>query len=394
MSSESLRPGGASSKKRLTVAKIVAVAIVVAIVAGGLFVRTMESRHLREWTDEQAIQSVSVIQPKPITHGSNLELPGRLDAFNRAPIFSRVSGYVKAWHVDIGASVKSGQLLAEIDTPELDQQLQQARANLRTAQANANLAGVTAKRWQALEGTDSVSQQDIDQRTGELAAKQADVAAAQADVNRLIAMKGFTRIVAPFDGTVTSRDIDVGNLINSGKGGPGQELFTIADVKQLRVYVQVPQNFAPDVRRDTKVTLKVPAFPTQTFDAHVVASAGAVNPGSGTTLIQLMVDNADGKLMPGGFATIDLSMPARPDTLSVPASALVFDSRGLTIATVGDGDRVAYRKVTISRDLGKTVEIQSGLEHGDRVIDTPPDGLADGDKVKIARDTKKGSGNG
>ncbi len=373
---------------------VVGVVVVIAIVAAGIATRAVEARHLKTWTDAQAVQSVHVVAPVQVGHGPTLDLPGRLDAFEQAPIFARVSGYLKSWSVDIGTPVKAGQLLALIDTPELDQQLQQARADLRSAQANASLAGIAAKRWQALQGSDSVAQQDIDQRTSDFAARQASVAAAQANVDRLIAMKGFARIVAPFAGTITSRDTDIGALIDAGKGGAGQQLFTVSDVRQLRVYVEVPQNFAPSIQPGTKVQLTVPAFPAERFEAHVIASAGAVNPESGTTRIQLLVNNDAGRLMPGGYASVAFALPANAGTLSIPASALVFDGRGLTVATAGADDRVTYRKVAISRDLGKTVEIQSGLQPGDRVIDTPPDGLADGDKVRISAARAKAVDNG
>ncbi|MEQ5842479.1 efflux RND transporter periplasmic adaptor subunit [Paraburkholderia acidicola] len=372
------------SRRTIRLIAVTGIAAAVIVVVSGVAVRAVGARDLRAWTSEQTVPTVNLVQPKAASSGSTLDLPSRLEAFSRAPIFARVSGYLKSWNVDIGGQVKAGQLLAVIESPELDQQLIQARADLATAQANAALAATTAKRWQALLGTDSVAKQDVDDRTGDYAAKKAVVAAAQANVERLVATKGFERIIAPFDGTVTSRDTDIGALINAGSGGVGQELFTVSDVKQLRVYVQVPQNYAPIVQVGTVATLSVPEYTGQHFTARVIASANAVNASSGTTLVQLLVDNSNGKLMPGGFASLQFKLPVQADAVRIPASALVFDARGLRVATVDANDHVVFKTVTISRDFGDAVEIGSGLTAADRVIDTPPDGLIDGDSVKVA----------
>ena len=381
-------------RRRLVVIGVVGIAIAVIVVAAGVTLRAVDARNLKTWTNAQIIPTVNVIHPVSAANGPTLDLPSHLEAYSRAPIFARVSGYLKSWNVDIGAPVKAGQLLAVIESPELDQQLLQARADLLSAQANASLAGTTAKRWQALLGTDSVAQQEVDERTGDYTAKKAAVAAAQANVDRLLATKGFERILAPFDGVVTARDTDVGALINAGSGGVGQELFTVSDVKQLRVYVQVPQSYAPDVRSGTTATLSVPEYPGQHFAARVIASADSVNASSGTTLVQLLVDNADGKLLPGGFASLQFKLPVQANAVRVPASALVFDARGLTVATLGANSQVVFKKVTISRDFGDSVEIGSGLVATDRVIDTPPDGLVDGDRVQVASADKKVAANG
>ena len=384
------------SRRTLRLIAVTGIAVAVIVVVSGVAVRAVGARDLRTWTSEQTVPTVNLVQPRAASSGSTLDLPSRLEAFSRAPIFARVSGYLKSWNVDIGGQVKAGQLLAVIESPELDQQLIQARADLATAQANAALAATTAKRWQALLGTDSVAKQDVDDRTGDYAAKKAVVAAAQANVERLVATKGFERIIAPFDGTVTSRDTDIGALINAGSGGVGQELFTVSDVKQLRVYVQVPQNYAPIVQVGTVATLTVPEYPGQKFTARVIASANAVNAASGTTLVQLLVDNSNGKLMPGGFASLQFKLPVQANAVRIPASALVFDARGLRVATVDANNHVAFKTVTISRDFGDAVEIGSGLTAADRVIDTPPDGLIDGDSVKVAAaaTTSKATKNG
>jgi RND family efflux transporter MFP subunit len=398
MSSESVEPGfeskyaGAPPRRRLVTAGIAGVVLVVFVVAAGLAVRASDSRKLKSWTDAQAVQTVSVVAPVKDAHGPTLTLPSQLQAYSRAPIFARVPGYLKSWYVDIGGHVKAGQLLAVIETPEIDQQLIQAKADLQTAKANADLADITAKRWRAMLGTDAVAQQDVDTRNGDYAAKKALVDAAQANLDRLVATKSFARIVAPFDGVVTARDTDIGALINAGSGGVGQELFQVSDVKQLRVYVQMPQNYAPIVHEGTIAMLTVPAYPNEQFAAHVVASADSVNATSGSTLVQLLVDNSAGKLLPGGFASVQFKLPVAPNALRVPASALLFDSHGLRVATVGEGDTVVYKRVTISRDLGDSVEIGSGLLPTDRVIDAPPDGLAEGDKVAISAGKKAAHG--
>jgi RND family efflux transporter MFP subunit len=357
----------------------------VAVVVIGLVTRATQASSLKTWTEQQAVPTVSVVVPEPANKGPVLDLPGRLEAFTRAPIYAQVSGYLKDWKTDIGTPVKAGQLLGEIDTPELDQQLVQARADLVSAKANSQLAGITARRWQAMGGSDSVSQQDIDQRTSDYAAKVALVNAAQANVDRLVAAKAFARIVAPFDGVVTARDTDVGALINAG-GGTAPELFVVSDIHQLRVYVQVPQSYGPSIRAGSDAVLVVPEYPGREFHAQVVATSNAVNASSGTTLVQLMVNNADGKLMPGSFAHVHFSLPVDAAALRVPASSLIFDSAGLRVATVDGQDKVAFKNVKILFDFGKTVEIGSGLSAGDRVIDSPPDGIKNGDAVKIASD--------
>jgi RND family efflux transporter MFP subunit len=371
------------SRRKLVLTAVAGMAVAAALVVSGVALRMTDARSLRTWTDTQAVPTVGVIKPTATPNGPILELPSRLEAFSRAPIFARVNGYLKSWSVDIGTPVKSGQFLAEIETPELDQQLLQARADLVTAQANYDLSATTAKRWQALVDTDSVSRQEVDDRMGDFAAKKATVAAARANVERLVAMKGFQRIVAPFDGVITSRDTDVGALINAGSGGVGQQLFTVSYVKQLRLYVQVPQNYTPLVKVGTTATLVVPEHPGEQFNARVIASAESVDVNSGTTLVQLLVDNSDGRLLPGGYASLQFRLPVQANAVQVAATALVFDSRGLMVATLSADNHVVFRQVTISRDLGDVVEIGSGLSAADRVIDTPPDGLADGDAVRV-----------
>lgn len=385
--SEPLSPN-VMAPRRLRTAAIVAVAAALLVVAAGLATRAADNRQLRTWTDAQAVPTVQVSLPLRDTDGATLELPGRLEAYSRAPLFARVNGYLKSWQVDIGAHVKAGQLMAEIETPDLDQQLLQARADLASAQANASLAETTAKRWQSMLASDSVSRQDVDERTGDFAAKQALVQSAQANVERLVATKGFARIVAPFDGVVSARETDVGALINAGSGsGSGLELFVVSDVTKLRVYVQVPQSYSPIIHAGTTAKLSVPEYPGRSFSATVAAAADAVNAGSGTTLVQLVVDNPGGQLLPGGFASVRFNLPVDQHALRVPAAALVFDEHGIRIATLGQDGRVKFKRVTIAHDYGETVEIGAGLTQDDRIIANPPDGLNDGDQVQIATAT-------
>lgn len=368
--------------RRGLVGLLLGLAFLVAVVVLGISVRASESRQLKTWTNAQALPSVNLITPGVQAQGPVLNLPGRMEAYSRASIFARVNGYLKSWKVDIGAHVKAGQLLAEIDTPELDQQLLQARANLASAQANATLAETTAKRWQAMLASDSVSRQDVDERTGDLAAKRANVKSAQANVEQLVATKGFQRLTAPFEGVVTARSTDVGALISAG-GSAGRELFAVSDVSRLRIYVQVPQTFSPQIRIGTTARLTVPEYRKESFNARVIATADAVTASSGSTLVQLLVDNPGGRLLPGGYTSVQFDLPVQTDVLRLPASALVFDDHGMRVATLDKNDHVQFKAISISRDFGDSVEIGSGLGASDRVIDTPPDGLGDNDAVRV-----------
>ena len=373
----------AVSQRGLRIAGAIAVVVALAVVITGLVSRASGNARLREWTDAQAVPTVAVAAPTQSGDNGALVLPGRLEAYSRAPLYARVSGYLKSWKVDIGATVKAGDLLADIEAPDLDQQLLQAKANLGTAQANVALSATTAKRWQSLLATGAVSKQDVDEKNGDLAAKQAIVKASQADVERLQALKGFTRIVAPFDGVVTARNTDVGALINVGSSA-GQELFVISDTKKLRVYVSVPQTYVPSIPPGTKATITVPDRPGKTYLATVETSSQAVNVSSGSTLMQLGLDNANGDLLPGGFANVSLELPGNAAALRIPSSALLFDKNGLRVATVGQDNKVVLKHVTIARDFGQTIEIGTGIAADDRIVQSPPDGIADGDVVRIA----------
>ncbi|MGA7808314.1 efflux RND transporter periplasmic adaptor subunit [Bradyrhizobium sp.] len=352
------------------------------VVVSGIRAREDSSVKLREWTDEQAIPTVAVVQPDPKALSATLDLPGRLEAYYRAPIFARVSGYLKSWSADIGAQVKAGQVIAEIEAPDLDQQLLQARADLTSQQASAKLSEATLTRRKTLIASNFVSMQEIDERTADLDNKKAAVNASQANVERLEALAGYKKITVPFDGVVTARDTDVGALINAG-GGSGPPMFVISDVRKLRVYVSVPQNYVPEIKIGAKAVITVPEYPNRTFLATVEASSQSVDIGSGTTRMQLGLDNSSGELLPGGYANVRLSLQRDTIPLHIPSSALIFNQSGLRVATVGLDDRVLFKTVTIARDLGREIELSAGLSAEDRVIIAPPDGIADGDQVHV-----------
>jgi RND family efflux transporter, MFP subunit len=377
--------------RRLRLAGIIAAIVVLAIVVAGVATRANESRNLREWTDQQATPSVTLVTPEGGQGGGDLNLPGRLQAYARAPIYARTSGYLKSWKYDIGQKVKAGDVLGELETPDLDQQLLQAKADLASARANEALAQTTAKRWQAMRDSDSVSKQEVDEKTGDYDAKRALAAAAQANLERIQATKGFAKLVAPFDGVVTARETDVGALINAGGGG--QELFVVSDTHKLRMYVNVPQNYAPAIKQGATVKLSVPEYPGKTFEGKVESTSSSINAASGTTLVQVAVDNNDGKLLPGGYASVTFDLPANAALYRVPASALVYDGNGLRVAIVDAQNKVTFKDVTIAQDFGKTVQLASGIAAGDRLIESPPDGLANGDTVKVIP-AKKDGGNG
>lgn len=375
-----------SPPKRVAHLKLVGLAallIAAGIVASGIWSRTHAKDELARWTEAQAVPTVTTFTPKPAGTSQALVLPGHLAAYVNAPIYARVSGYLHAWYADIGTHVKAGQLLGLIDTPDLDQQLRQAQADLQRSIASEKLAETTARRWSQMLAQDSVSQQEADEKTADLAAQRATVAANEANVRRLEALESFKRIVAPFDGVVTARKTDVGALIDAG-GGNGPELFTVSDVHQMRVYVNVPQSDAALVKPGMRATLTVPERPGMTFDARLVDTDNAISPSSGTLLVQLMVDNKDGLLFPGEYTEVHFALPNTQHTLQIPASALIFRSNGLQVAVVDKNHHIELKPVTIATDLGTQVQIASGLDAGDVIVDNPPDSLEEGDLVRLA----------
>ncbi len=362
---------------------IIAGCLALAIVAIGLISRVHADQRVKTWTNAQAIPVVNVINLNGAAGAQALILPGDVQAFNSAPIYARVPGYLKRWYADIGAPVKASQTLAEIDTPDLDQQLIQAKADLGTAMANEHLSQTTAIRWRGLLAQDAVSQQDTDTKNGDLAAKAALTVAARANVGRLEALESFKRIVAPFDGVVTTRQTDIGDLISAG-APTSVPLFTVADVSRLRIYVRVPQSYSADIKPGMTASFTVPEYAGRSFVAKLAASADAITPLSGAMLIQLQIDNRDRALKPGDYAQVRFDLPVKSGAIQIPAGALLFRDSGMSAAVIGPDGRVAIRPVSIGRDLGATVEIASGLTSGDRLIDNPPDSIRAGDQVRIA----------
>ncbi len=356
--------------------------VLLLVLGAGAYSRFSEASSLREWTREVRIPTVILVSPQGGEHGQPLMLPGTLQAYYSARIYSRVPGYLRIWHKDIGARVRKGELLAVIDTPELDQQIAQARADLGAATSAENLSEATARRWLELQRQDAVARQDVDVKQADLATKTDARRASQASLDRLLAMKGFARIVAPFDGVVTQRSADIGALVSDSGGG--DPLFTVADMHALRLYVNVPQSYSALIAPGTTVSLTVPEYPGRVFQAKMVSSSGAISAQSSALLVQFEADNRQGLLKPGGFAQVSLAVPHGADSLRLPASALMFRADGLRVATLASGSRVVMKPITIAADLGTQVVVASGLAPRDQVINNPPDSLEDGDLVRVA----------
>jgi RND family efflux transporter MFP subunit len=364
---------------------IVILIVVAFVVIAGVAVRWKASAALRAETYDLAVPTVSVIHPKLGAPETEIVLPGNIQAFNDSPIYARTDGYLKNWYADIGAHVKQGQLLAEIETPEVDQQLYQARADLNTAQANYNLSEITASRYQGLAQSDSVSKQDVDNAVGDFQAKKAIVASAQANVKHFEELQSFEKIYAPFDGVITARNTDIGHLIDSGSaGGTATELFHISSTKVLRVYVNVPQQDSPSAKPGLAADLTLEEFPGRRFPGKLVRTAKAIDPTSRTLLVEVDVENPDGTLLPGAYAEVHLKIPSGALAAIVPAGALIFRSQGLQVGIVENGNRAALKDVTLGRDFGADVEVVSGLTANDLVIVNPPDSLVSGETVRVA----------
>jgi len=363
-------------------------ALALFVVGQGLWTRQSDAKNLEIKASKATVPTVIISTPTQSKQsgqndvGNTVDLPGRLEAFSKASLFARVSGYLKSWSVDIGDRVKAGQVLAEIETPDLDQQILQAQAEWASTKANANLSQSTAKRWVSLQEQNFVSPQAAEEKLAEAGAKQALANASQANVERLKSLKTFARIRAPFDGIVTSRQTDVGALINVG-GSAGTELFTVSDTKRLRLYVNVPQNLVGAIKVGGTAEFTVPENPGQTYKASVQSMSQAINAGTATMLVQLSAENTNSKLMPGGTASVKFALPAS-EALRVPPSTLIFGKEGLRIATVGEDMKVLLKPIKIARDFGSSIEIASGLSATDRIIESPPDGLLNGDLVKAA----------
>jgi RND family efflux transporter MFP subunit len=377
---------GTGPPRRLSKLAIVIFVVVVAIlVVAGILPRLHTRAEVRSETEQMAVPYVAVVQPTRQNASDEIVLPANIQAYTDSPIYARTDGYLKKWYVDIGGHVKKGQLLAEIETPEVDQQLSQARADEATAQANVNLAQITNTRYEGLLKTDSVSKQDVDNAHGDFEAKQAALASAAANVKRLEDLQSFQKIYAPFDGVITARNVDIGDLIDAGaSGGTQRELFHIAFTRQLRVYVSIPQADSAGAKPGVKAELALPEFPGRLFPGKLVSTAQAIDPSSRTLLAEISVDNPTGELLPGAYAEVHLAVPSSGPTFTVPVSALLFRADGLHVVTVENGDRAVLTNITIGRDLGSVAEIVSGLNGDEWVITNPPDSIETGSPVRIA----------
>ena len=347
----------------------------------GIGTRARALSEVARETRERAVTAVAVVAPERGVPQEEITLPGTMQAYVDAPIYARTNGYLTRWYADIGTHVRAGQLLAEIDTPEIDQQLQQARADQATAEANARLALTTAERYRDLIKTESVARQDLDNANGNLEARQTAVESAHANVMRLEQLHAFTRIEAPFAGVITARNTDVGALIDSGSNA--RELFHVADTRRLRVFVNVPEVYSRAARTGLRAELTLKEFPGRRFTGTLARTASAIDVASRTLLTEIDVDNAKGELLPGSYCEVHLKLPGAASTLKLPVNAIIFKTDGLQVATVEHGDRIALKTVALGRDFGSTIEVVSGLDPRDAVVINPPDSIAEGQTVRV-----------
>ena len=375
-------PGAAAVKSPYRHYLWAAIALVVLFAAWGILSRLSMRNSLDREAKAAAVLTVLTTQPHSGPAANALVLPGSVQAYYEAPIYARTSGYLKIWYTDIGAAVKKGELLAEIETPEVDQQLRQAEADLGTARANYDLARTTNERWQGLLATQSVSQQDADQRAGDAAAKAAAQASAAANVARLHELEGFKRVVAPFGGVVTQRNTDVGALINAGET-PGNALFRVADTHRLRIYVQVPQPYAAEITAGMSAALEFTDHPGKHYAATVASTAHALDAVSRTLQVELQIDNSTGELLPGAYVQVTFTLPPSPGTLRIPVNTVIFRGKSPQVATVDDGQHVRLREIAEGRDFGTESEVLAGIAPNDTLIVNPPDSIADGAQVRI-----------
>lgn len=376
-------PRGVTPGVRITV-------LVVAVVIGlGIAYRLVQhfsdEHHLRQTTDASAVPYVRVVHPTVGGASSELALPGNTQGFLDTPIYARTNGYLKSWYFDIGSHVRKGQLMATIETPELDEQLMVARADLKSAQADLNLANVTSERYQNLLKSDSVSKQETDVAVSGAAAKRAAVEAAESNVRRLEQLQSFEKIYAPYSGVVTVRNTDIGDLIDAGSAttnSTAKELFRVASTDRLRVFVEVPEVYAPDIRNGDKATLTLDEYPGQTFVGTVTRNSNAIDPNSRTLNVEVDIDNREGKLLPGAYVFVHFKVPLEDRMLTISSNALLFRAQGLQVALVRDG-HVHLQNITIGKDNGRTVEVSTGLTPSDQVILDPSDSIAEGQAVRI-----------
>jgi RND family efflux transporter MFP subunit len=366
---------------------LVGTALLILLVAGAItfLSRKGETDALAKETDAMAIPTVAVIQPTSEPASDELMLPGNLQAFEESPIFARTNGYLLRWYKDIGSKVEKGELLASIDTPEVDQELSQARANREQIKAALGLAKISADRWANLRKSDSVSQQEADQQESGYTQAQANLAAADANVRRLEQLESFKNVYAPFSGVLTRRNVDPGALINSGAQANGRELFDIARVDPLRVYVSVPQTYAPSMKVGVKAAVTLQEFPGQKFMGTVVRTADAIDPATRTLNTEVDVPNKDGKLLPGSFGQVHFAMGNSVPRITIPTNAMLFRAEGAQAAVVGQDGKVQLRSIVIGRDFGNTIEIVGGLEPSDWIVINPSDSLESGQSVRVAQ---------
>jgi RND family efflux transporter MFP subunit len=379
---------------------ILAVLAAIGVVAGGILERRSHENEVTKWTNDQATPTVAIITPKTGAANQSLMLPATVQAWYEAPLYARVTGYLKDWYFDYGAHVKKGDVLAEIDAPDLDAQLaaaqeklNSARALVKVREAEKQFAESTYKRWHdSPPGVVSVQEQqskeaDYNSALSRLNAADADVGQDQGEVDRLQALEGFKKIVAPFDGVVTARETDIGALINAGSGtggGNGPELFKVADIHKVRIYVQVPQQLSAGTHPGLAADLTLPQYPDKTFKSTIATTSSAINQTARTLLVELHADNPDGLLQPGAYAQVTFQLPGDPHVVRIPTSALLFREQGLQVATLGPGDKIELKSVKLGRNLGTDVEVVSGLLMSDRIVNSPPDSLSAGDVVRVA----------
>jgi len=370
---------------------LLAFCIAAAVVISGILPRKRAEADLIKETEQMAVPTVTTVRPRASAPLDEIVLPANVQAYIDSPIYARTNGYLRKWYVDIGAHVQQGQLLAEIETPEIDQQLRQARADLQTAQANLHLAEITANRYEGLLKTDSVSKQDADNAEGNYAAQKANVQSAEANVKRLEELQSFEKIYAPFTGVITARNTDIGALIDSGSsGGMRTELFHIAQPDKLRVYINVPEAYSQSARPGMTADLVLSEFPGRRFPGTLVRTANAIDQNTRTLLVEIRVDNPTGTLMSGAYAEVHLKLPTATNSFILPVNTLLFRSEGLRIATVNDGKHAELKPITLGRDYGTEVEVIAGLAGNDQVIINPPDSIVSGQEVRIAQPTQTG----
>jgi len=375
-------------------AKILIGAVLLVLLTAGAvtwLTRKGEADALAKETEAAAVPTVAVVQPATEPGNDELVLPGNLQAFIESPIFARTNGYLLRWYKDMGSQVQKGELLAAIDTPEVDQELSQARANREQIKAALGLAKISADRWANLRKTDSVSQQEADQQTSGYQQAQANLAAADANVRRLEELESFKNVYAPFSGVLTRRNVDPGALINSGAQATGKELFDIARVDPLRVYVSVPQAYAPSMKPGVKAVVTLQEFPGQKFTATVARTAEAIDPGTRTLNTEVDVPNKDGKLLPGSFGQVHFAVGNSVPRITIPVNAMLFRAEGPQAAVVGKDDKVQLRSIVIGRDFGATIEILGGLDANDRIVINPADSLEEGQQVRVAQPNAGGN---